>query len=709
MSASDPRPTRSPATPPPSAPASWPAGLPYSIWRFRIVRAALVLLALVAVFGGGLWLGGRSVDTDHAASAAPAPADEVLYWTCSMHPQIKLPKFGQCPICFMDLIPVKAGADQGDAPRISLSQRARTLARVATTPVERRELTHQIDLVGKVAPDETRITYVASYLPGRLDRLFVNYTGILVRPGDHLAEIYSPELLVAQQEYLLALEAAEENHRPAPAPASPRGTSTAPAPPSTAPASGGPLYGLLEAARRKLELWGIPMDEVERLARERQPRDRLRIDAPRDGWVLERQGYEGMYVETGTRLFTLADLSTVWVLLDAYELDLPFLRYGQSVEFETDAIPGRTFTGRVAYIDPTLTEATRTVRVRVNVPNENLQLRPGMFVRARLNVRLGEEGQVIENALVGKWISPMHPEVVKDGPGKCDVCGMDLVPAESLGFAGSQTAAAKVLAAPQTAVLLTGKRAVVYVEETDTEGQPVYAGRVVELGPRAGDWYVVKAGLQEGERVVTRGAVMIDSALQIQAKPSMMQPAEAAAGSPAAQAESAPATAAAERWHVAKAGYHAQMRPVVEDYLKLADALAASDEKAAAGIVEKMRKALDALAAAEPAGLTGDAAAAFKKRTAAIRESLPAGAAPDLDTLRTKLVPLTAAVEAYLRSFGHDREQPLVRTFCPMAFDNRGAGWLQAVEKINNPYFGRRMLRCGEVRGKIAADGTEVR
>ena len=182
--------------------------MPYRPRRMRVVQVGLATFVLLFAAAVG-FLFGRSepAESGGGADSAAAAATE---WTCSMHPQIRLPQFGQCPICFMDLIPVTSGGMDADLPQLQLSARARELARVETAVVERRELIQEVRMVGKVAPDETRITYVSSYVPGRLDRLFVNYTGILVRRGDHLAEIYSPELLIAQREYVMALEAAEK-------------------------------------------------------------------------------------------------------------------------------------------------------------------------------------------------------------------------------------------------------------------------------------------------------------------------------------------------------------------------------------------------------------------------------------------------------------------------------------------------------------------
>lgn len=661
--------------------------LAYRAWRMSVVRGFLMVCLLgLTYWVGTLVAGGDAVG--HGAHAgggsggATAAQDEVRYWTCSMHPNVKLPAPGLCPICFMDLIPVKAGAAEDEsAPVMSLSPRARTLARIETAEVKRRELAIEIQMVGKVAADETRITYISSYIPGRLDRLYVNYTGILVRKGDHLAEIYSPELLVAQTEYVAALDAADRG--------------------ATATQAFGPQDPMIHSARRKLELWGISKDVLDTLARERKPSDHIRIDSPVEGWVLERMGYEGMYVDTGMRIFTLADLRHLWVMLDAYELDIGYLRLAQEVEFETEAFRGQLFHGRIAYIDPVLRADTRTVKVRVNVTNPDLRLRPEMFVRAHVHVRVGEGGRVIDNALAGKWICPMHPEVAKREEGTCDICGMRLEPAESLGFVDEAGPVRDALAVPQTAVLLTGKRAVVYVEKKDGE-EVRYEGRVIRVGPRAGNYYIVEEGLSEGERVVTHGALMIDSALQIQARPSMMQTGEKEVEEESpAKAEEPPIVSR----YVRDAMYHQHVAPIVEAYVELVNALAADDAEGAAAAAKRLRAAR---AQALPHGVEGDEAiGAFNSQITAIESGLPAEGA-DIEGIRAKLPDLTRGLETYLRTFGHNRSGPLFEAYCPMAFDNQGASWLQAEERISNPYFGSKMLRCGEIRKRIAKDGRVV-
>jgi Cu(I)/Ag(I) efflux system membrane fusion protein len=270
-----------------------------------------------------------------------------------------------------------------------------------------------------------------------------------------------------------------------------------------------------------LRLWGLTPSQIKKLERQKKPSDHITIYAPMRGTVIHKDAVEGMYVDTGTRIYTIADLARVWVKLDAYEADIIWVRYGQEVELMTEAYPGERFTGRIAFIDPILNTKTRTVAVRVNVDNKDGKLKPGMFVRAVVHSKVAKGGKVMDPGLAGKWISPMHPEIIKDKAGTCDICGMPLMRAEDLGYVKGEPREAP-LVIPATAPLITGKRAVVYVQMPDHE--TLFEGREIVLGPRAGDYYLVQTGLQEGELVVVNGNFKIDSAMQIQAKPSMMNP-----------------------------------------------------------------------------------------------------------------------------------------------------------------------------------------
>ena len=426
-----------------------------------------------------------------------------------MHPHVHRGEPGRCPICGMDLVRVPSG-DRRETPsgaRLTVSEAQRDLMKIETLPVTRRFPSAELRLVGKVSYDETRLAHISAWVPGRIEDLYVDFTGVRVREGDHMVRLYSPELYSAQEELIQAAEALKKLS-----------------------ASGiesllDSARGTLAASREKLRRLGMEEAQIREVESSRQAEEYVTIFAPAGGVVIERHASEGMYLDTGTRIFTIADLDALWVRLDAYESDLKWLRYGQAVEFTAQALPGEVFHGRVAFIDPTLDPETRTAKVRVNLDNREGLLKPEMFVRATLMVSLSNGGKVIDASLAGKWVSPMHPEIVKDGPGHCDICGMALVRAESLGYelASPHTPQAP-LVVPASAALLTGTRAVVYLEDPSSE-MPTYVGREVTLGPRAGDFYLVEDGLSEGDLVVVSGNFKIDSALQIEAKPSMMNPA----------------------------------------------------------------------------------------------------------------------------------------------------------------------------------------
>ncbi|MHC4294520.1 MAG: efflux RND transporter periplasmic adaptor subunit [Planctomycetota bacterium] len=435
------------------------------------------------------------------------PAATPTVWTCSMHPQIRLSKPGKCPICAMDLIPAVTPETATTTERLfTTSETAKALMDIETTLVERKLVEAEIRMVGKIDYDETKLSYITAWVPGRLDRLFVDYTGVPVRKGDHMVELYSPELLSAQEELIQALGALEALSE------------------SDIGIVRETTEATVTAAREKLRLWGLTPQQIAEIEERGKGADRITVYAPTGGIVVHKHAQQGMYVDTGTRIYTIADLSQVWVKLDAYESDLMWLRYGQKVVFTTVSHPGETFTGTISFIDPVLDAKTRTVKVRLNASNIGGKLKPGMFVKAVGRAQVAAGGKVMAPELTGKWISPMHPEIIKDAPGKCDVCGMDLVTAESLGYTSTDPAQAeKPLVIPASAPLITGTRAIVYVQVPDAE-KPTFEGREISLGPRAGDYYLVRSGLEAGERVVTRGNFKIDSALQLQPAPSMMSP-----------------------------------------------------------------------------------------------------------------------------------------------------------------------------------------
>ena len=663
------------------------------VWRRAAawVTLALILLALLVGFRVG-----QSVSPpapDHAIGGAGDVHDAhrehdnagVMY-TCSMHPSVRLPDpDAKCPICFMDLIPVAEDSGAGGELRLTLREEAAALSRVETAPVARFFPVAETRLYGKVTYDETSVARLTSYFPGRIERLFVNFVGVPVAQGDHIAEVYSPELLAAFEELRQAARASADAA-------------------AMSPLVREATDETLAAAREKLRLYGLTSEQIRLVERGEHDSDRLTVYAPIGGVVTHLAVREGDYVGEGDAIATVADLSRLWLDLEAYESQLPLLRWGQRVTFSVEAHPGEVFEGRISFIEPMVDERTRTAAVRVAVDNAGMRLKPGMFASAVVRARLGEGGAVVSDELAGRWVSPMHPTVVKDAPGVCDVCGMELVPAESLGVVGDPSLAREPLVIPRSAVLFTGKRSVVYVQVPDAE-EPTYEGREIMLGPRAGAFYIVRDGLREGDRVVVSGAFRIDSAMQIAAKPSMMTPGGGGggggghAGHGGHAAAGGPGAGAPARTHVPDSFIHA-LKPVYAAYLDAQEALAADD---LGGFNQARRDLRSAVGFVEEAGLVGEPLAAWRRAAHALADDAPI---TDLKLARARFERMSDAVISLHERFGHRGGETWNVAYCPMAFDNAGARWLQRGTKINNPYFGASMLRCGEIRRSFPPIGS---
>lgn len=636
----------------------------------------LMIVLLVVVFLIGFFSGG-SPDGNSMHNHSESVTESTI-WTCSMHPQIQQPGPGQCPICGMDLIPVMSdNSEKLSYRQIKLSEAAQKLAQVQTMPVEKKFVSTEIRMVGKIEFDETRIKYITAWVPGRIDRMFVDYTGTLVRKGDHLVDLYSPELLSTQQELIQSVRSANES-------------------------GSNMLKQNVKAIKDRLRLWGLTENQISKIESSGKESDHVTIYAPMSGIVIEKQGLQGMYVNTGSRIYTIADLSQVWVKLDAYEFDVPWIRYGQEVEFETETYPGEKFTGRIAFIDPVLNEQTRTVKVRVNVKNNDRKLKPGMFVRAVVKSNIAAGGKVMDPTLVGKWISPMHPEIVKNKPGKCDVCGMDLVRAEELGYVSAENKKNEAsLVIPASAPLITGKRAVVYVQVPNKEG--VFEAREITLGPRTGDYYIVLVGLSEGELVVVNGNFKIDSAIQILAKPSMMNPdGSGNVGHQHGNMEQATKSDSetennndsnVEAFANLSKEFKNQLNSVYNSYFNLQFEFSHDNFDA---VKNQSNEFIKSLQMVDMSLLKGEAHQAWMKQLNMMQSALNSiQNAQDLEKARTFFETLSNALILTTKKFGGDGSQNIYLYHCPMAFNNKGADWLQNKQGTENPYYGSKMFSCG--------------
>ena len=278
-------------------------------------------------------------------------------------------------------------------------------------------------------------------MSGRIEKLFVTFTGESVRRGQPIATIYSPELLNAQQELIEATKM--KDLQPA----------------------------LLQAVREKLRLWKLTDEQIARIEQSGEVSPLINVTATTSGVVMAKKVNQGDYVNTGTVLFDVANLSQVWAIFDAYESDLPFLKVGDRLEYTLQSLPGKTFTGRISFINPILDPATRTAKVRVETANPGMELKPEMYA----------------NALIDAPLKQYNNEVV----------------------------------IPKSAILWTGKRSIVYVKQPDTE-TPAFLLREIELGPSLGDAYVVLSGIHDGDEIVTNGTFTIDASAQLAGKRSMM-------------------------------------------------------------------------------------------------------------------------------------------------------------------------------------------
>ncbi len=405
-------------------------------------KLTLVLITLVI---GGLigWIIKPSSTESHEGHDHETESGGASVWTCSMHPQIKLGEPGDCPICGMDLIPAsQASSGSGNPLVFEMTPEAVALAQIHTTKIGGANGSGELFLTGKIQADERENAAITAKFPGRIEKLFVTFTGEQVKAGQRLATIYSPELLTAQRELLEAVK------------------------------SKGNFPQLYTAAKEKLKLWKLTETQITEIEQNGTIREKFDILADQSGVVTQRNIAVGDYVSTGSVLFNVVNLNKLWVLLDAYESDLPLLSTGNEISFTVAGMPNENFKARISFIDPLLNANTRAASVRAEITNSGGKLKPEMFVTAKIQT------------------------------------------AKKPSSAG--------VTVPRTAVLWSGKRSVVYVKVANSEN-PGFEMREVTLGNRMGDNYLVESGLQAGEEIVTNGVFAIDAAAQLSGQFSMMK------------------------------------------------------------------------------------------------------------------------------------------------------------------------------------------
>ena len=592
------------------------ASQPDNVKTQHLASQQTILIALITLAAGlglgYLVFGGQAAGIEGASKDGKSSVSSV--YTCSMHPQIRQPEPGICPICEMDLIPVSKDGKSSvssDPLVFTMTREAARLANIQTTKLDATGSERiEVPVSGRLAADERRLASQTTHIPGRIEALFVSFTGEEVTEGQRLATIYSPDLITAQQELLQAISFQ------------------------------GADSDLARAARRKLEYWKLPAAWIDEVIAAGEVRETIDIVADQAGVVAARKVAVGDYVPRGGVLFTLVDLSRLWVMLDVYEDDLSKVNVGDRVRFTTPAVPGQGFTARLSFIDPLIDPQTRTATVRAEIRNRGNRLKPDMLLRGT---------------------------IIADKP-----------------------AGGEQLVVPASAVLWTGKRSVVYTKEAGTS-VPSFRFREITLGERVGNGYLVADGLNSGEEVVTNGAFVIDAAAQLNNQASMMNREVVLEGQEARQETP-------DFREVTDGAFRQGMNGLVAEYIELKDAFVATDAPQASAKAGAMQEQLTQI----PADLlTGEAYDFWQQQKGALQSHLQnISDASEVGQQRQQFEFVSNLMIDLVRAFG-SQEKPVYVQHCPMAFNDRGADWLAYEDQILNPYFGDQMLRCGVVQDSI--------
>jgi len=607
--------------------------------KTKINKRELIITGITLIAGLFLgWLffhnsGGISSGKEIAEHSHEGESAESI-WTCSMHPQIRMDEPGQCPICGMDLIPVTdlRAEEEGSADEIAMTEAAIKLASIQTTTVIKGKPEKTVYLLGKVRPDERNISELTARFGGRIEKLFVNFTGQNVKKGQKLAAIYSPELIAAQKELLEAAKYKETNP------------------------------GFYKATRTKLKLWDLNEKQIDDLENSGVTQHYFEILSPISGTVTMRHVSLGDYVKEGNPLFEVINLTRLWVMFDAYESDLPWIRIGNKIDFTIQSLPGKKFNGKITFIDPFINAKTRVAKVRLELNNTQLLLKPEMFVNGILKSEIEQSNDLL---------------------------------------------------IPKSSVLWTGKRAVVYVKVPD-RAQPSFLYREIVLGPEAGNFYVVNSELSEGEEIAMNGVFKIDAAAQLAGKPSMMNPegGKVSTGHNHAGMDMGEGSEEEMEKKADQPGhdmesmevpdkFKKQLNEVVSQYLLLKDAFVDSNEQDVEAVA---KKTLEALNKVDMTLLKGDAHNQWMKLQKPIKDNLNGIIQmKGIEMKRSHFSIVSDKLSEAINQFGvrSTETSALYLDFCPMAFNNKGAYWISDSKKIRNPYFGNTMLTCGEIKQTI--------
>ncbi len=543
-----------------------------------------------------------TLEASHIHPAGSGATESI--WTCSMHPQIRQPEPGDCPICGMDLIPANENTSSNPAV-LEMTPSAAKLAQIETTVIGASSVTgKKLSLSGKIQVDERLAASQVVHIPGRIEKLYVTFTGEAIQRGQKLATLYSPELVTAQRELLEALKLKATNPN------------------------------LVEAAKKKLEFWKISPGQISEIEKSGKIQETFVIVADASGIVTKRRVAVGDYMKQGDVMFEIMNLNRVWVLFDAYEEDLAYIKIGDKIHFTTPAIPNQEFETKITFIDPVINPATRVASLRGEVSNGKMLLKPEMFVRGMLH---------------------------------------------------SRVEASTELRVPASAVLWTGKRSVIYVKVPEM-AIPSYRYQEVTLGEREGDSYIVEKGLTDGDEVVTQGSFTIDAAAQLNNQQSMMNRQVTIKGTSSPEVP--------DYLDATPSAFKVQLQSLVEAYLPLKDALVGTDAVTAAQTVNTF---LQKLSEVDMSLLKGDVHVYWMEQHQALSaHGSSISSASEVVDQREQFRFLTIALIQSIQALGISSDTLYIQ-HCPMANENKGADWISTESAILNPYFGDEMLTCGKV------------
>ena len=484
-----------------------------SAWWLRPIYHAAVLLAAIvlAIYLVGLaqrqgWI--QPVTESESTSVATTTTVSDTQYICPMMCTPPLPEPGRCPVCGMELVPTSTGDERADAKSVTIPQADRRLIGIKTVPARRAAVERQVRGVGVLEVDERLRARIPADVGGRVESLFVNFTGQPVRSGDALVKLYAPDLYAAQTE-LLTLKKTR------------RSSSTSRYTLSNV------REELISAARERLVEHGMTTEQIAQLESRGTAETRIVISSPQSGTVTKLMVRAGQYVKAGELVCEVADLSNVWLMTELFPEDAALVRYGQRVEARVTSLPSEAVTGRVSYVDPMVNPKTKSVKIRIDIDNPQGRLRPGDEATVDMSVPAGPTIKFFDEQLAGKWICPEHPDEIQVTAGTCPRSGKKLVKTAELGFANSEHEIQRPIVVPRDAVLMAADRSVAYVE---TEAGR-FELREITVGAKLGDEIVVLDGLNEGDQVAVSGNFLIDSQMQLVGNPSLIDVARAVAES----------------------------------------------------------------------------------------------------------------------------------------------------------------------------------